>query len=150
MQPSKRCNWAGPEQIYIDYHDNEWGMPEYVSHSLFEKLILEAFQSGLSWIIVLKKCDNFRSAVRDLIPISCRLRAKRHRLQHFSLGLRKQQTNRKYMERLLKCVMINSSPVSPDFKRPEKNGFKFCSPKKIYAFLQAAGMVNDRLFGCPL
>ena len=43
MQTSERCNWAGPEQIYIDYHDKEWGVPEYDSSSLFEKLMLEAF-----------------------------------------------------------------------------------------------------------
>ena len=69
MQPSERRNWAGPEQIYIDYQNNGWGVPEYDSRSLFEKLMLEAFQSGLSWINVLKKCENFRSAFAGFNPV---------------------------------------------------------------------------------
>ena len=64
----KRCGWAGPEQIYIDYHDAEWGMPEYDSRALWEKLILDGFQAGLSWITILKKRDNFRTAFAGFDP----------------------------------------------------------------------------------
>ena len=46
----KRCSWPGKDQTYIDYHDNEWGVPEYRSVALFEKLVLDGFQAGLSWI----------------------------------------------------------------------------------------------------
>ncbi len=63
-----RCGWAGPEQIYIDYHDTEWGVPEYDSRTLWEKLILDGFQAGLSWITILKKRDNFRAAFMDFDP----------------------------------------------------------------------------------
>ena len=63
-----RCGWAGPEQIYIDYHDTEWGVPEYDSRALWEKLILDGFQAGLSWITILKKRDNFRAAFAGLDP----------------------------------------------------------------------------------
>ena len=65
---NKRCGWAGPEQIYIDYHDAEWGVPEYDSRALWEKLILDGFQAGLSWITILKKRDNFRTAFAGFDP----------------------------------------------------------------------------------
>lgn len=59
----KRCFWVDENsQIYKDYHDNEWGVPKYNDHELFELLILEGFQAGLSWITVLKKREAFRSA----------------------------------------------------------------------------------------
>lgn len=65
---SERCGWAGSEQIYVDYHDTEWGVPEYDSRALWEKLILDGFQAGLSWITILKKRDNFRAAFADFDP----------------------------------------------------------------------------------
>jgi len=52
---SEVCGWVGSEQIYIDYHDTDWGVPEYDSRALWEKLILDGFQAGLSWITILKK-----------------------------------------------------------------------------------------------
>ena len=65
---AERCVWAGPEQIYIDYHDTEWGVPEYDSRALWEKLILDGFQAGLSWITILKKRENFRCAFAGFDP----------------------------------------------------------------------------------
>ena len=65
---SESCGWPGSEQIYIDYHDQEWGMPEYDSRALWEKLVLDGFQAGLSWITILKKRDNFRSAFQNFDP----------------------------------------------------------------------------------
>jgi DNA-3-methyladenine glycosylase I len=56
----QRCKWAGEEPIYIDYHDKEWGVPNGDSRALFEKMILEGFQSGLSWITILRKREHFR------------------------------------------------------------------------------------------
>jgi len=64
----ERCDWAGPEDIYIAYHDTEWGVPEYDSRALWEKLVLDGFQAGLSWITVLKKRDNFRAAFAGFDP----------------------------------------------------------------------------------
>ena len=57
-----RCFWVNKDQIYIDYHDNEWGVPVYDDKTLFEFLILETFQAGLSWITILNKRENFRKA----------------------------------------------------------------------------------------
>jgi DNA-3-methyladenine glycosylase I len=65
---SERCGWAGLEEIYIAYHDTEWGVPEYDSRALWEKLILDGFQAGLSWITILKKRDNFREAFQGFDP----------------------------------------------------------------------------------
>jgi len=57
-----RCFWVNKDQLYIDYHDNEWGKPVYDDETLFEFLVLETFQAGLSWITILKKRENFREA----------------------------------------------------------------------------------------
>lgn len=62
MNKNNRCPWAGDSQIYIDYHDHEWGRPEHDDRKLFEMLILEGAQAGLSWITVLKKRDAYRKA----------------------------------------------------------------------------------------
>ena len=65
---SERCGWVGQEELYITYHDEEWGVPEYDGRALWEKLILDGFQAGLSWITILKKRDNFRTAFQDFQP----------------------------------------------------------------------------------
>jgi len=65
----QRCSWAGPDQIYIDYHDQEWGVPVYDDQLLFEFLILEGAQAGLSWITILKKRDNYRQAFSNFDPV---------------------------------------------------------------------------------
>ncbi|MEE9387348.1 MAG: DNA-3-methyladenine glycosylase I [Paracoccaceae bacterium] len=63
-----RCDWCGDDPLYVAYHDEEWGVPEYDSRALFEKLILDGFQAGLSWITILKKRDNFRAAFDGFDP----------------------------------------------------------------------------------
>ena len=63
-----RCAWAGDSPIYIDYHDNEWGKPQFDSQKLFEKICLEGQQAGLSWITVLKKRDAYRAAFHHFEP----------------------------------------------------------------------------------
>ena len=63
-----RCGWAGPEPIYVEYHDTEWGVPERDSRALWEKLVLDGFQAGLSWLTILKKRDAFREAFEGFHP----------------------------------------------------------------------------------
>ena len=63
-----RCDWAGPDPIYLAYHDTEWGVPEWDSRALWEKLVLDGFQAGLSWLTILKKRDNFRAAFAGFDP----------------------------------------------------------------------------------
>jgi hypothetical protein len=61
-----RCPWPGEDPLYVAYHDTEWGVPEYDDRALYEKLILDGFQAGLSWITILRKRENFRRAFDDL------------------------------------------------------------------------------------
>ena len=58
----RRCAWPGQDPLYVAYHDEEWGVPEDDDRALFEKLVLEGFQAGLSWITILRKRENFRRA----------------------------------------------------------------------------------------
>jgi DNA-3-methyladenine glycosylase I len=64
----ERCGWAGPDPIYLTYHDEEWGVPERDARALFEKLVLDGFQAGLSWLTILKKRENFRTAFQGFDP----------------------------------------------------------------------------------
>jgi DNA-3-methyladenine glycosylase I len=64
----KRCAWPGQDPLYVNYHDTEWGVPEYDDRALYEKLILDGFQAGLSWITILRKRDNFRRAFDNFDP----------------------------------------------------------------------------------
>jgi DNA-3-methyladenine glycosylase I len=68
MTEKKRCPWCGTDPLYRDYHDNEWGTPVYDNQKLFEFLILEGAQAGLSWITVLRKRENYRKAFDDFNP----------------------------------------------------------------------------------
>ena len=63
-----RCGWCGEDPLYVTYHDTEWGVPEWDDRALFEKLILDGFQAGLSWITILRKRDNFRAAFEGFEP----------------------------------------------------------------------------------
>jgi DNA-3-methyladenine glycosylase I len=64
----RRCPWPKADPIYVAYHDEEWGVPEYDDQALYEKLILDGFQAGLSWITILRKRDNFRRAFDGFDP----------------------------------------------------------------------------------
>lgn len=64
----KRCPWPGIDPLYVAYHDEEWGVPEFDDRALFEKLLLDGFQAGLSWITILRKRDHFRAAFDGFEP----------------------------------------------------------------------------------
>jgi len=63
-----RCPWPKQDPLYVAYHDEEWGVPEYDDRALYEKLVLDGFQAGLSWITILRKRENFRRAFDDFEP----------------------------------------------------------------------------------
>lgn len=65
---SEKCNWCGADPLYVAYHDTEWGVPETDPRALWENLILEGFQAGLSWITILRKRDSFRAAFAGFDP----------------------------------------------------------------------------------
>ena len=174
-----RCGWAGPEEIYVDYHDTEWGVPEYDSRALWEKLILDGFQAGLSWITILKKRDNFRAAFEDFDPeiIANWGEAEVDRLLQDAGIIRSRAkieatigNARAYLAipdfsdfcwgYVGGAPIINrwasqadvpaSTPLSERFSKDlKKAGFKFCGPTIVYAWMQAVGMVNDHLITCP-
>jgi DNA-3-methyladenine glycosylase I len=68
MSERVRCPWPGEDPLYQAYHDQEWGVPEYDPRALYEKLVLDGFQAGLSWITILRKRENFRRAFEDFKP----------------------------------------------------------------------------------
>ena len=71
---AERCGWCGTDPLYVAYHDHEWGVPERDARALWEKLVLDGFQAGLSWITILRKRDNFRAAFEDKAPHSALMR----------------------------------------------------------------------------
>lgn len=68
VEATQGCTWPGTDPLYLAYHDTEWGVPEYDDRALFEKLILDGFQAGLSWITILRKRENFREAFDHFDP----------------------------------------------------------------------------------
>jgi DNA-3-methyladenine glycosylase I len=182
MVLNKRCEWAGPEQIYLDYHDTDWGVPEYDSRALWEKLVLDGFQAGLSWITILKKRENFRAAFEGFDPNIIatwgpddveRLLANpgiiRHRgkieatignaqawqkieqREGFDTFLWRYVGNTPLQNKWTSLGQVPaqtplSVQVSKDLK---KEGFRFCGPTIVYAFMQAVGLINDHLVDCP-
>ncbi|WP_299402752.1 DNA-3-methyladenine glycosylase I [uncultured Roseobacter sp.] len=178
----ERCGWAGPDEIYLKYHDTDWGVPEYDSRALWEKLVLDGFQAGLSWLTILKKRENFRSAFAgfqpDIIaewgPVEVeRLLADKGIIRHRGkieatisnarvwqnlearggfdqflwnyMGGLPLQNSWKTLEEVPAFTQL-STRISKDLK---KEGFRFCGPTIVYAFMQAVGMVNDHLITCP-
>jgi DNA-3-methyladenine glycosylase I len=177
-----RCEWAGPEQIYLDYHDTEWGVPEYDSRALWEKLILDGFQAGLSWITILKKRDSFREAFEGFDPnvIAQWGEADVQRLLENAGIIRHRGkieaaiTNAQAWQRIeaqqgfdrFMWDYVGGTPLQNRFKTQadvppktdlseqvsrdlKKAGFKFCGPTIVYAWMEACGLVNDHLVGCP-
>ena len=72
-----RCAWPGEDPLYVAYHDTEWGVPEFDDRALYEKLMLDGFQAGLSWITILRKRDNFRRAFDGFEPAAIARYGKR-------------------------------------------------------------------------
>ncbi|MFN3721954.1 MAG: DNA-3-methyladenine glycosylase I [Paracoccaceae bacterium] len=178
----QRCGWCGTEPIYVDYHDTEWGVPERDGRRLWEKLILDGFQAGLSWITILKKRDNFRAAFEGFRPDNIahwgddditRLLSNpgivRHRgkiagtiasaraylridqregFSTFIWGFQNGRVQQNAWESLsqVPAQTLVSQALSKALKA---EGFTFCGPTIVYAFMQATGMVNDHLVTCP-
>ena len=173
-----RCGWCGSEPIYVAYHDDEWGVPDYDSRALFEKLMLDGFQAGLSWITILRKRDNFRRAFDGFDPEKMARYDKRKlaalmqdagivrnaakieasvgnaqaylEIADFSAYLW-DFTNGKPVQnrfRSLKQVPAATPIADKVSKDLKKRGFRFCGPTIVYAFMQACGLVNDHLVDC--
>ncbi len=179
---STRCGWSQGSELMINYHDTEWGLPLHNDRKLFEFLVLDCFQAGLSWEIVLKKRESFRSAFDDFNPelISKYSRRKiqsllkdpgiiRNRLKvesavsNAAIFLKLQEEFGSFDTYIWRFTegktIVNSwkrlseipanTPVSDTMSRElKKRGFRFAGSTICYAFMQAAGMVNDHVVGC--
>ncbi len=179
---TERCGWCGTEPLYIDYHDTEWGVPEYDSRTLWEKLILDGFQAGLSWLTILKKRDNFRAAFEGFDPnvIAGWGEADVERLLGDAGIVRHRGKieatigNARAWQRIEQrdgfdtflWNYVDGKPLQNRFKTLDevpaqtplsvqvskdlkKDGFRFCGPTIVYAFMQATGLINDHLVTCP-
>ncbi|MDB6176772.1 DNA-3-methyladenine glycosylase I [Paracoccus sp. Z330] len=177
-----RCSWCGTDPLYVEYHDTEWGVPEYDARALWEKLVLDGFQAGLSWITILRKRDAFREEFDGFDPervaawddarievalqnpgiirhrgkIAATVRGARHFLEveqdegfapwlwSFVGGTPRQNRFGSMAE-----VPTDTPESVAMSKALKKRDFSFCGPVITYAFMQATGMVNDHLTGCP-
>ena len=173
-----RCGWCGKDPLYVRYHDTDWGVPEYDSTALFEKLILDGFQAGLSWITILRKRENFRAAfdgfkpeviarydkrkierlmkdegiVRNRLKIEGTVESAKAflKIEDFSAYLWDFIDGKLVQNRFksLKQVPAETPLTKQISKDLKKRGFTFCGPTIVYAFMQACGLINDHLVDC--
>ena len=174
MKQLNRCSWAESNAELRDYHDTEWGVPEFDSRALWEKLVLDGFQAGLSWNTILKKREAFRKAFRGFYPVAvARFTAGDvDRLLQDAAIVRSRSkieaaigSARAYLEidDFSKWVwdFVDGKPIQTVGPRPVKTdlseriskelrqrGFKFVGPTIVYAWMQAVGMVNDHDQNC--
>jgi DNA-3-methyladenine glycosylase I len=181
-KPVRRCPWPEGNEQMVRYHDSEWGVPLHNDRKLFEFLVLDAFQAGLSWAIVLKKRDGFRKAFDNFDPRKVakydgrKVRALladvgiiRNRMKieatianarEFLLVQREFGSFDRYIWqfvggrprknnwRTLKQLPAHSAESDAMSKDLKERGFRFVGSTICYAFMQAAGMVNDHLVDC--
>ncbi|MCG8916440.1 DNA-3-methyladenine glycosylase I [Actinokineospora sp. PR83] len=173
-----RCAWGDSTPDYADYHDTEWGVPLHGRDALFERISLEAFQSGLSWITILRKRENFRRAFAGFVPdaIAAFDAADVERLMADPGIVRNRAkvtatiTNAKAvlamdtdLDALLWSFAPEVKPARPKTvadvpattpestamsKALKKRGFAFVGPTTCYALMQATGMVDDHVVTC--
>ena len=173
----KRCHWAEEvEEIYVKYHDEEWGIPKYDDDILFEMLILELFQAGLSWITILKKRESFREAfddfdidkiinydetkVNELLENKGIIRNK--------LKINATITNAKVFRdiqkeygsfsayiwsftegKIIKAEYKSKSELSEKISKDlKKKGMNFVGPTIIYSYLESIGIIDNHTKEC--
>lgn len=178
----QRCPWPSEDDLMIQYHDREWGVPLHNDRKLFEFMVLDAFQAGLSWKTVLHKRENFRKALDSFDPkiISkygqkkyeslladigiirnrAKIKATITNAQKFLDVQKEFKTFDKYIwqfvggkpkvNKWIKLSQIPAKSTESDeiSKDLTKKGFKFVGSTICYAFMQAAGLVNDHLTSC--
>jgi DNA-3-methyladenine glycosylase I len=174
----RRCAWADGDPLMRAYHDEEWGVPEYDSRALWEKLMLDGFQAGLSWSIILRKRDAFRKAFKNFNPAKVarfgeadvarlledagivRSRAKiEATIGGARAYLAMQAAGEDFSDFVWKMAggkpiqnhggVPTKTPLSEEFSKAlKKRGFKFVGPVIVYAWMQAVGIVNDHAADC--
>ncbi len=173
----KRCHWVNDNPLYIKYHDEEWGEASYDDKYLFEMLILESFQAGLTWECILNKRENFRKAFdnfdfnkiakyneiktnellnnKDIIRNKLKINAAINNAKVFIEIKNKYKTFSKYIwsftnnKQIIHNSIITSNSLSDKISRDlKKKGMKFVGTTIIYSYLQAIGIVNDHEKDC--
>jgi DNA-3-methyladenine glycosylase I len=172
-----RCPWGNEPAIYRDYHDGEWGRPVRGDDALFERISLEAFQSGLSWLVILRKREAFRAAfggfriaavaeyteadaerllqdagiVRNRAKIAATI-ANAKAARALEDGLSDLVWSFAPERRARPKRLADIAAVTPEStalsKALKKRGFRFVGPTTAYAMMQAVGMVDDHLADC--
>ena len=173
-----RCPWGASAPDYVAYHDDEWGRPVHGTPALYERLCLEAFQSGLSWLTILRKRPAFRAAFAEFDPARV-AGFDDHDVRRLmaDAGIVRNRAKVEATIANAKAVLVLDGDLdellwsfapTPDRAAPvtgadvpavteestamakalKRKGFRFVGPTTAYALMQATGMVNDHLAGC--
>ena len=173
---TKRCTWAGPDEVYIRYHDEEWGVPTHNDRELFEMLVLESFQAGLSWITILKKRENFKKAFDDfdvekvagydekkveelrlnegIIRHKGKINAAINNAQIFIEIQNEFGSFDEYIwgfteGEIIKAEYLTESELSKHISKDlKKRGMKFVGPTIIYSYLESIGIIDNHQEDC--
>ena len=174
----RRCGWGASTPDYVAYHDEEWGRPVRDDRGIYERLVLEGFQSGLSWLTILRKREGFRKAFenfeiervarfgeRDVTRLLNDAGIVRHRGKiEAAIANAKAASaldvplselvwsfaprRRRRAPRALEELPAITPESTALSKELKKRGFRFVGPTTAYATMQACGLVNDHIAGC--
>ena len=171
-----RCQWVTDDEIYIKYHDEEWGIPTHDDKELFEMLVLESFQAGLSWITILKKRENFKNAFDefDVVKVANYGEDKinellenegiiRHKgkitsaINNARIFIEIQNEFGSFEEyiwgftdgKIIKAEYLTESDLSKRISKDlKKRGMKFVGPTIIYSYLESIGIIDNHEKNC--
>ena len=171
-----RCSWVTDDEIYIKYHDEEWGIPTYDDKEFFEMLVLESFQAGLSWITILKKRENFKKAFDnfDVVKVANygedkidELRNNEGIIRHKGKITSAINNARVFIEiqkefesfsdyiwsftdgKIIKSEYLTESDLSKKISKDlKKRGMKFVGPTIIYSYLESIGIIDNHEKNC--
>ncbi len=165
----QRCTWVTNDFLYLKYHDKEWGVPEHRDRKLFEMLVLESMQAGLSWLIILSKRDNYRKSLdnfdykkislydknkitdllnnRGIIRNKLKVNSILNNAKIFMKIQLEYGSFDEYIWNFVNYKIVNdedkqviAEKVNKEFK---KKGFKFIGPKICYSFMESIGIFNN-------
>ena len=172
----KRCSWVTDDEIYVRYHDDEWGVPTHDDRELFEMLVLESFQAGLSWITILKKRENFKKAFDDfdyekvakygedkVEELRLNKGIIRHKgkinaaINNAKIFIEIQKEFGSFDEyiwgftngEIIKAEFKTESELSATISKDlKKRGMSFVGPTIIYSYLESIGIIDNHEKGC--
>lgn len=171
-----RCSWVNDDKIYIKYHDEEWGIPTHDDGELFEMLVLESFQAGLSWITILKKRENFKIAfdnfdvekvanynenkIEELLSNEKIIRHKGKITSAINNAQKFIEIQMEYGSfdnyiwsftdgEIIKAEFKTESDLSKEISKDlKKRGMKFVGPTIIYSYLESIGVIDNHEENC--